>query len=138
MHQGCQKQKYLNLEGVTYVDAAEYRDHAGISVVGVDAEGQRLVSCTVITYALEIAEEAAIAMAITSTSDQRWRGVAQVIWTPAHSLPAIEAAHTVARRLQIRQSNWGPEEIAQSQYVIKNPQITIGQDGPCNPRLTLD
>ncbi|XP_040077350.1 uncharacterized protein LOC120849238 [Ixodes scapularis] len=58
---------YQDVEGVVYVDAAEYRNCKGMSVVAVGADGEPLVSGTVATDNPETAEEAAIALAVAST-----------------------------------------------------------------------
>ncbi|KAM7304052.1 uncharacterized protein ISCGN_013952 [Ixodes scapularis] len=57
---------YQDVEGVVYVDAAEYRNCKGMSVVAVGADGEPLVSGTVATDNPETAEEAAIALAVAS------------------------------------------------------------------------
>lgn len=111
---------------VVYVDAAEYTNRQSMSIVATSLEGDSRVSGSVKTGKAEVAEEAALALAIASTeanikvsdsktavknyakgriSPEALRILANyredrkvyIIWAPAHSsLPGNEIAHNLA------------------------------------------
>lgn len=60
--------KYGKYNGAVYVDVAEYRDKDAFAIAVVDGRGRLIASGSVKTRSPETAEEAAIALAITSSN----------------------------------------------------------------------
>lgn len=123
-----------DLPETTYVDAAKYKGNDNMTIAVVDYKGNHKVSGSVRTSYVEEAEEAAIALAIASTSTSlivsdsqtavrnfargrisqialrilaghKDQRTIDIVWAPAHSsLPGNEAAHQTARGLTDRAS----------------------------------
>ncbi|KAG0421412.1 hypothetical protein HPB47_002672 [Ixodes persulcatus] len=60
--------RFAHLEDVVYVDAADYSSRDAMAISVVDRQGKLINSGTVFTTSSEVGEEAAIALAMTSSS----------------------------------------------------------------------
>uniref|UniRef100_A0A1E1XJN3 Putative tick transposon n=1 Tax=Amblyomma sculptum TaxID=1581419 RepID=A0A1E1XJN3_AMBSC len=124
--------QYSEDHEVVYVDAAEYTTGSRMALAVADNNAKLLTSSSIITNSTTEAEEAAIALALVSTSATKiisdsksailnyvkgyisstaarllrfWqpRHLITLIWTPAHAgLPGNEEAHSLARGLTFR------------------------------------
>lgn len=142
--------KLQHSKDVVYVDAAEYADGKHMTIVATDHDNKEQIGASIKTTKTEVAEEAAIALAIVNTkatvivsdsktaiqnyangristealrilSNFRTRRMVHIIWAPAHSsLPGNEAAHTLARGLTSRAG----EELA-TRITDKDRMITF-------------
>lgn len=130
--------KFKANKAVTYVDAAEIPNRPAFSIAVVNNEGRLMSGGSIKAANSEVAEEAAIALAIATTTStiiisdsksavrnfargrisptaksilnrNRNHRTIQIIWAPAHeSLPGNEAAHNQARAFILRAEGHRP------------------------------